>query len=64
MGSRVLSVDFLYCVRVFVYEELIRGVPNAVIQESAVLFMYVLFVYAYGFTDSVVCGFERISREF
>ena len=51
-----------HCVRVSVYEVLIRGVPNAVIQES-VVFMYCL-LYAYGFTVSVVCGYERISREF
>ena len=43
MGSRDLSHgrafwrDFLCCVHVSVYEELIRGVPNANIQESVVL---------------------------
>ena len=51
--GRAFWRDFLYCVRVFVYGELIRGVPNAVIQESAVLYMYVLFVvrvWFYGFS--------------
>ena len=35
--GRAIWRGFLYCVRVFVYEEFIRGVPNAVIQESVVL---------------------------
>ena len=51
--GRAFWRDFLYCVRVFVYEELIRGVPNAVILESVVFFMYVLFVvrvWCYGFS--------------
>ena len=54
--------DFLYCVHVVVYEELSSW--GAKRWHTGVCCLMYCLLYAYGFTDSVVCGYERISREF
>ena len=58
---------FFYCVYWFVVSDS-RGAKRCVaMQESSVLsyLMYFLrLLYTYCFTDSVVCGYERVSREF